>query len=60
MKEHGAEVENMPLEAPWNNGKVERLGALWKEVFRRTVYEVQLQGIHDMILATAVVTQCRN
>ena len=33
MKQHGVEVENTLFEAPWKNVKLERLGALSKEVF---------------------------
>ena len=38
-------------------GKVEKAGGLWKEVFEKTVLDMQLQGIQDVILATSVVTQ---
>ena len=60
LKEYGVEQETVPLEAPWQNGKVERAGALWKEVFFKTVREMQLQGLEDVITATTIVTQVRN
>ena len=41
-------------------GKVEKAGGLWKEVFEKTVLDMQLQGIQDVILATSIVTQTRN
>ena len=60
LKTYGVEQETVPLEAPWQNGKVERAGALWKEILYKTVQEMQLQGLDDMILATTIITQCRN
>ena len=60
MKQFGVETENMPLEAPWKSGKVERAGGLWKDILLRTVHEMQLRGLDDMILATSIITQCRN
>ena len=50
----------MPLEAPWKSGKVERAGGLWKDILMRTVHEMQPRGLDDMILATSIITQCRN
>ena len=47
----------VPLGAPWRNGKVERAGAPWKDVFYKTVHEMQLQGLEDVIMATTIVTQ---
>jgi hypothetical protein len=60
MKQFGVETENMPLEAPWKSGKVERAGGLWKDILMRTVHEMQPRGLDDMILATSIITQCRN
>ena len=60
LKSFGVEQEAMPLEAPWKNGKVERAGGLWKEVFQKTVLEMQLSGLQDMIVAASIVTQTRN
>ena len=60
LKTFGVEQEAMPLEAPWKSGRVERLGGLWKEVFTKTVSDMQLAGIQDMIVATSIVTQVRN
>ncbi|CAE7616057.1 RE2, partial [Symbiodinium sp. CCMP2592] len=56
----GVEQETMPLEAPWKQGRVEKAGGLWKEVFKRAVHDMQLEGIDNMVLASSVVTQCRN
>ena len=42
LKTYGVEQETVPLEAPWQNGKVERAGALWKEILYKTVQEMQL------------------
>ena len=61
LKNYGVEQEAMPLEAPWKQGRVEKAGGLWKEVFfNRVVLDMQLRGLEDVILATAIVTQCRN
>ena len=60
LKEFGVEQEIMPLEAPWKNGKVEKAGHLWKEIFYKVVREMQLAGLEDVVLATSIVTQCRN
>ena len=48
------------LEAPWKQGRVEKAGGLWKEVFKKAVHEMQLVGLDDVILVTTIVTQCRN
>jgi hypothetical protein len=53
LKEYG-------LEAQWQNGKVERAGAIWKEIHFRTVQEMQLRGLEDMVLASTIISQCRN
>ena len=60
LKEFGVEQETTPLEAPWQNGKVERLGGLWKELFFKVVQEAQIQGIDDVSLACSIISQCRN
>ena len=60
LKQYGVEQETMPLEAPWKQGRVEKAGGLWKEVFKKAVHEMQLVGLDDVILATTIVTQCRN
>ena len=60
LKRFGVEQEVMPLEAPWKQGKVERAGGLWKELFQKTVQEVQVSGLSDVVTATSIVTQTRN
>ena len=60
LKEFGVEQEVMPLESPWKNGKVEKAGHLWKELFVKTVRAMQITGLEDVILATSIVTQTRN
>ena len=60
MKQWGVEQEVMPLEAPWKGGRCERAGATWKEIFNRAVKEMQLDGFDDVLMATGVITQCRN
>ena len=60
LKRFGVEQETMPLEAPWKQGKVERAGGLWKEIFQKTVQEMQVSGISDVTMATSIVTQTRN
>ena len=60
LKEFGVEQEIMPLESPWKNGKVEKAGDLWKELFAKTVRTMQITGLEDVVLATTIVTQTRN
>ena len=60
LKQFGVEQEVMPLEAPWKNGRVERAGGLWKEIFAKTVLEMEVNGLDDVQTAAAVVTQVRN
>ena len=60
LKNFGVEQEAMPLEAPWKNGKVEKAGGLWKDIFAKVVHDMQLCGIQDMIIGTSIVTQTRN
>ena len=50
----------MPLEAPWKNGKCERAGGLWKEVWDKTVIDADIHTLQDAITATSIVTQTRN
>ena len=40
--------------------RVEKAGGLWKEVFSKTVREMQVDGLEDVITTTSIVTQCRN
>eukprot|EP00435_Cladocopium_sp_Y103_P049373 s347_g14.t2 len=37
MKQFSVETENMPLEAPWKSGKVEKAGGIWKDILLRTM-----------------------
>ena len=60
LKDYGVEQEVMPLEAPWKNGRVERAGGLWKEIFAKVTLEMNVQGLQDVITAASIVTQCRN
>ncbi|CAJ1448790.1 unnamed protein product, partial [Effrenium voratum] len=60
LKQYGVEVEAMPLESPWKNGKVEKAGGLWKNIFAKTVSEMQITGLQDIQTATSIVTQVRN
>lgn len=50
LKEYG-------LEGQWQNGKVERAGAIWKEIHFRTVQDMQLRGLEDMVLASTIISQ---
>ena len=38
----------MPLEAPFKMGKAEKAGGLWKEIFDKTVLEMQLKGVDSI------------
>ena len=60
LKEWGVEQEAIPLEAPWKGGRCERAGATWKEIFNRTVVDMQLEGLDDIQTAAGIITQCRN
>ena len=33
LVEHGVEVDQAALESPWQNGRCERHGGIWKEIF---------------------------
>ena len=53
LKEFGVEHEAMPLKAPWKNGKCERAGGLWKEVWDKTVIDADIHTLQDAITATS-------
>ena len=60
LKQYGVEQQVIPLESPWQNGKCERAGGLWKEVWAKTVVDVDVSTLADAITATSIVTQIRN
>ncbi|CAE7324408.1 Copia protein [Symbiodinium microadriaticum] len=59
LKQFGVEQEVMPLEAPWKNGRVERAGGLWKEIFAKTVLEMEVNGLDDVQTAGVEVRNQR-
>eukprot|EP00435_Cladocopium_sp_Y103_P058473 s1160_g20.t1 len=60
LKQYGVEQQVIPLESPWQNGKCERAGGLWKEVWAKTVIDVDVSTLADAITAASIVTQTRN
>ena len=60
LKEYGAEQEVIPLESPWQNGRCERAGGLWKDVWNKVCIDVQVTTMADALTATSIVTQTRN
>ena len=60
LKQYGVEQQVIPLESPWQNGKCERAGGLWKEVWAKTVVDVDVSTLADAITAASIVTQTRN
>lgn len=60
LKEYGVEQEVIPLESPWRNGRCERAGGLWKDVWNKVCIDVQVTTMADALTATSIVTQTRN
>ena len=60
MHNHGIPIENVSLEAPWQQGKLECRGGTWKNVFRKTVYDCDVKGITDITTCVSIVTQVVN
>ena len=60
LTQHGTEIEQGALEAPWQTGIVERHGGLWKECWRRVCQDTQVNGIVEMQATAAIVTQAKN
>lgn len=50
----------MPLEAPWEGGRCEKAGDLWKQLWNKVVLESEIAGMEDVLLATSIVTPTRN
>eukprot|EP00971_Amphidinium_carterae_P180226 3574793-Amphidinium_carterae.1 len=46
--------------APWQQGLVEKLGGVWKEIFVKVCLDCQIQGLLDVRLASGIVTRARN
>ena len=60
LTEHGVELDGIPLEAPWQLGKCERRGGLFKEIWRRVVQDCQVEGITDSRAIASIVNQVLN
>eukprot|EP00971_Amphidinium_carterae_P204204 4052256-Amphidinium_carterae.1 len=60
LNSFGVELKQTPLEAPWQQGLVEKLGGVWKEVFNQVCVDCQLQGLLDVRLASGMVSRARN
>jgi hypothetical protein len=60
LKQLGVEQEVMPLKAPWKDGRCEKAGHLWKEVWMKVVQDSQISGLDDVLTATTIITQTRN
>eukprot|EP00971_Amphidinium_carterae_P326349 6457064-Amphidinium_carterae.1 len=60
MQAHGVRLEFTPLETPNQQGLVERLGGVWKDVFSDVVLACIVRGTRDVEDTSAVVNQVRN
>eukprot|EP00971_Amphidinium_carterae_P347937 6490234-Amphidinium_carterae.1 len=60
MQAHGVRLEFTPLETPNQQGLVERLGGVWKDVFADVVLACIVRGTRDVEDTSAVVNQVRN
>ena len=60
MEAVGVQVTNAGLEAPWQIGKVEREGGLWKDIARRVIHQKKISGPIEMKLMTTEVNTVRN
>eukprot|EP00971_Amphidinium_carterae_P026200 516602-Amphidinium_carterae.3 len=60
MTSHGVRLEFTPLESPNQQGLVERLGGIWKEVFADVVLACIVRGTRDVEDTSTVVNQVRN
>ena len=57
---HGVELESIPFESPWQNGKCERRGGKFKEIWRRVVQDCQVEGIEECRSTSTIVSQVIN
>ena len=60
MHTHGVQIENISLEAPGQQSKLERRGGTWKNVFRKTAYVCDVRGVTDITIRASIVTQFVN
>ena len=60
LTNHGVELDGIPLEAPWQLGKCEKRGGLWKEVWRRVVEDTQVSGLEQVRTTSTIVSQVLN
>ena len=60
LRSHDVEITQAALESPWQNGRCERAGGLWKELFSACVVDCHIQGENDVIMTAAICTQVRN
>ena len=44
LSEHGVETTTAALESPWQNGRCERHGCIWKEMFVKVCMYTQVRG----------------
>jgi len=60
LTDHGTELESIPLETPWQLGKAEKRGDLWKEIWRRVFQDCQMEGLEACRTTATLVTQVIN
>ena len=60
LSEEGCYVDFASKASPWQISFVERAGGIWKSTLRKLVWDQQLQGKEDMLIATGAVNAARN
>ena len=60
MRQEGCHFDLAAKASPWQLGMVERVGGLWKAMFRRLCWSQQVAGREDVFLATAAINSARN
>ena len=60
MGRHGVEIANAALESPWQNGKCERHGGIWKTMYHKVCVDQGLAGELDIIRVTSILNQTKN
>ena len=60
LSDHGVETAAAALESPWQNGRCERHGGIWKDMFMKVCMDSQLTGPDDVMIASTILTQTKN
>ena len=60
LQQHGVEIDQAALESPWQMGKCERHGAIWKDIFAKVCHDTQIQGNRDVETVSVIINQTKN